>query len=117
MTLHPENSQDCFKRFLQESNSQKNHKSLERVKLACDIEDMQGLLNYSRVAQYTENHYGSSKRQSIMNGKRLCLYIDLRKQEYASKSPGQTRKNEKNAGPQRSILIRCGPETHFWKRP
>ena len=101
MTLQPENATTCFKRLLQESNSQKFHASLERIKKACDaIEDMKGLLNYSRVAQYTENHYGSPKRQSIMNSKRLRLYIDLRKQEYAEKTPGRKGKKVKNTGPQ-----------------
>ena len=101
MTLQPENAQDCFKRLLQESSSAKFHKSLERVKRACDaIEDMKGLLNYSRVAQYTENHYGSPKRQSIMNSKQLRLYIDLRKQQYAEKSPDRNRKKTKDIGPQ-----------------
>jgi hypothetical protein len=101
MTLQPENAATCFKRLLQESNSQKFHASLERIKKACDaIEDMKGLLNYSRVAQYTENHYGSPKRQSIMNSKQLRLYIDLRKQEYTQKSPGRNNKKSKNIGPQ-----------------
>ncbi len=100
MNLQPENSAACFKRLLQESNSQKFHTSLERIKKACDgIEDMKGLLNYSRVAKYTENHYGSPKRQSIMNSKRLRLYIDLRKQEYGNKSPAPKRKKAKNITP------------------
>jgi len=58
------------------------------------------LLNYSRVAQYTENHYGSPKRQSIMNSKRLRLYIDLRKQEYTEKQPEKKTPSAKNTAPQ-----------------
>lgn len=82
MSLLQEKADTCFKRLLQESRSQKFHKSLERVRKACDnIESMKGLLNYSRVAKYTENHFGSPKRQSIMNNADLRLYIDLRKQE------------------------------------
>ena len=101
MTLQTENAETCFMRLLQESTSQKFHKSLERVKKACDtIEDMKGLLNYSRVAQYTENHYGSPKRQSIMNSKRLRLYIDLRKQEYTEKQPEKKAPSAKNTAPQ-----------------
>jgi len=101
MMAQMENAENCFKRLLQESTSQKFHKSLERVKKACDtIEDMKGLLNYSRVAQYTENHYGSPKRQSIMNSKRLRLYIDLRKQEYTEKQPGRKTLSDKNTAPQ-----------------
>jgi len=100
MNLHPDDSAACFKRLLQESNSQKFHTSLERIKNACDgIEDMKGLLNYSRVAKYTENHYGSPKRQSIMNSKRLRLYIDLRKQEYGAKSPAPKRKKASSITP------------------
>ena len=123
-----ENAENCFKRLLQESTSQKFHKSLERVKKACDtIEDMKGLLNYSRVAQYTENHYGSPKRQSIMNSKRLRLYIDLRKQEYTEKQPEKKHPQQKILLPntlaliwtsrQRSILINYGQEMHSWKNP
>ena len=101
MTLQTENAETCFKRLLQESTSQKFHKSLERVKKACDtIEDMKGLLNYSRVVQYTENHYGSPKRQRIMNSKRLRLYIDLRKQEYTEKQPEKKAPSAKNTAPQ-----------------
>lgn len=101
MTLQPENAKTCFKRLLKESRSQKFHTSLERTQKACDaIEDMKGLLNYSRVAQYTENHYGSPKRQSIMNSKPLRLYIDLRKQEYAQKAPHAKQSKKKSTAPQ-----------------
>ncbi len=101
MILQPEDSKICFKRLLQESHSQKFHNSLEHVKKACDaIENMKGLLNYSRVAQYTEIHYGSPKRQSIMNSKRLRLYIDVRKQEYTEKSPRSKHNRKKSAVPQ-----------------
>lgn len=87
MSLLQENSTTCFKRLLQESNSKKFHKSIEHVKKACDeIVNMKGLLNYSRVAQYTENHFGGPKRQSVMNNSKLRLYIDLRKQEYTNAS-------------------------------
>ncbi len=78
-----ENAESCFKRLLQESKSRQFHVSLERIKEACDtIEDMKGLLNYSRVAQYTENHFGGPKIQSIRNNDQHRLYIQLRMQEY-----------------------------------
>lgn len=83
MSLKSEHSDIAFKRLLKESNSKKFHKSLDCVKNACDaIEDMKGIINYSRIAKYTENHFGGPKRQSIMNNADLRLYIDLRKQEY-----------------------------------
>ncbi|MDD2465267.1 MAG: hypothetical protein PHI97_14825 [Desulfobulbus sp.] len=83
MNLEPEHSAVAFKRFLKESKSKKFHHSLECVKNACDtIEEMKGIINYSRIAQYTENHFGGPKKQTIMNSKTLRLYIDLRKQEY-----------------------------------
>lgn len=43
---------------------------------------MKGLLNYSRVAQYTEKHFGGPKAQSILNNDKHRLYIQLRMQEY-----------------------------------
>jgi hypothetical protein len=85
MSLQMENAETCFKRLLSESKSPKFHTSLERVRKACNsIVNMKGTLNYSRVAEYTTEHFGGPKRQSIMNkeGKRLRLYIDLRKEEY-----------------------------------
>ncbi|MFT5700917.1 MAG: hypothetical protein ACI8ZB_003802 [Desulforhopalus sp.] len=83
MNLKPENASECFQRLLQSSKSEKFHISLERIKKACNcIVDMGGIINYSRVANYTEKHFGGPKRQSVMNSKRLRLYIDLRKQEH-----------------------------------
>lgn len=88
MNLKPEHSEVAFKRFLKESRSKKFHHSLECVKNACDaIEEMKGIINYSRIAQYTENHFGGPKKQTIMNSKTLRLYIDLRKQEYENDLP------------------------------
>lgn len=85
MTLNQENSSKCFKRLLAESNSPKFHKSLEHIRKACNaIENMKGQLNYSRIATYTEEHFGTPKKQSILNCKRLKLYIEIRKHEYAA---------------------------------
>lgn len=97
MTLEIENSDTCFKRLVQESSSGKFHKSLEYIRKACDaIEQMNGVINYSKVAVYTDNHFGNPKRQTIMNNSRLRLYIDLRRQESSTKpthSPKQQYKS------------------------
>ena len=94
MTIENENSKTCFTRLLQESSSPKFHKSLEHVRKACDaIEQMEGLINYSKVAKYTKDHFGNPRRQTIMNNDRLRLYIDLRKEESSIK-PSKVFKRE-----------------------
>lgn len=101
MIILPENSEDCFKRLIQESNSKKFHRSLEKIKIACDeIINLKGLLNYARIAHYTQVHFDGPKRQSIINNEKLKLYISIRQKEYAKNTTNETQSPRKKDQPE-----------------
>ena len=61
--------------------------SLKRLKAACDqIEEVNGLLNYSTIAKLATRLFGGPKPQSIHNNKKLKEYLSLRIDEYNSKN-------------------------------
>lgn len=100
LMLQPESSSKCFERLMRESTSRKLKKSLESIRKACDeLEKMKGVINYTKVAEFTTNHFNTPRRQTIMNSERLRLYIDLRKDEYEKDRFGKKQPKQSQTSP------------------
>jgi hypothetical protein len=86
MSVLNESAVEVFERLAHEARG-KERVSLERIKTVCDeIVTARGVMNYARVGDLATQRFGGPRPQSILNSKRLKLYISARISNYEAKS-------------------------------